>query len=165
MKEEYKNYGGVNGSGHGYVNTNSESFKAVRKAIKNDYDSQTPEERMKWRLYGLKTKMEFYVEPTNHHTKDKIFTVGQYLREHIEALGIKHKEFAQYMDIKESNLSALLKGKRRLSIELAHKLGEIFEVLPSTWLLVQNKNELLEVGQQRSMGKRYRLDELLGKVG
>ena len=44
------------------------------------------------------------------------------------SLRIKKKAFAEYIDYKESNLSAIFKGRRRINPDLAIKFGEIFRV-------------------------------------
>ncbi|MBK8564173.1 MAG: hypothetical protein IPN76_12760 [Saprospiraceae bacterium] len=45
------------------------------------------------------------------------------LNEAIGALGVKKKDFATYIGIEDSNLSAMLKGNRRISPEFALRLA------------------------------------------
>ena len=48
------NAGGVNGTGKGMVNTNSKDFQGLRAAIREHAKQQTPEERMYYKLIGIK---------------------------------------------------------------------------------------------------------------
>ena len=94
-----------------------------------------------------------------------IKTAGDFLKEHIKAIGIKHKVFAQYIDLEESNLSAILKGKRKINTTVAYKLGLIFNINPNLWLTIQSKNELLEINKKEiSNPKIYQLEDLLKKA-
>ena len=54
MENEEINPGGINGSGKGVVNTNSEDYKALQQAAQK----QTPEEKRKYGLLALKFRME-----------------------------------------------------------------------------------------------------------
>ena len=160
MSKEFLNEIGINGTGKGFVNTNANDFKALKKAIEESYAKQTPQERLDNRLFALHLKMR---DCLSKEYQGESKSVGHFLREHLEALYVTHRAFAQFLEIKESNLSAILASKRRISIDLAYKLGQIFEADASLWLQVQNKEELRKVAKQS--GKAYRLDDLLGRVG
>ena len=157
------NPGGVNGTGKGIVNTNSKDFKGLRDAIKTHAKKQTPLERIRIELISLKFQMESYV------SDDKpleIIEVGKFLKNHLKAIKIKNKEFAKYIDMEESNLSSIIRGRRKINTDLAFKLGQVFNLNPNLWLLIQSKNELLGVDKQRRMDyQKYRLEDLLKKVG
>jgi len=156
------NLGGVNGTGKGIVNTNSKDFKGLQQAIIEHAKKQTPQERMKYHLISLKFQMDSYIaenEPL------KIIGVGEFLKKHLQAIKIKNKDFANYIEMKESNLSSILRGKRKINIDLAFKLGQVFNVDPNLWLLIQSKNELLGVDKNKKFNyQKYKLDDLLKKV-
>ena len=77
--------------------------------------------------------------------------------------GITNKAFARFIDLEESNLSAIMKGKRKINVELAIKLGELFNMSPNLWLLIQSQNEINRMSQDK-ISFNYKLDELLKKV-
>ena len=59
----------------------------------------------------------------------------------------------------------IMKGKRKINTELAYKLGQLFNIEPNYWLLIQSKNELLQLDNQRKIRfKQFKLDDLLQKV-
>ena len=92
--------------------------------------------------------------------------MGQFLREHLQALNLKNKTFARYLDIEGSNLSAILNGKRKITVELAFKLGQVFNLSPDLWLLIQSKNEILQLSDTKIMEyKKYKLADLMKRAG
>jgi len=164
MAKEKKiiNPGGVNGTGKGVVNTNSKEFKALRKAIVEHAKKQSPEERIKIELFSLKLQIENYINKTE---PDEIINAGEFLGKYLKAIKVKNKVFAKYIDLEESNLSSIIKGRRKINTDLAFKLGQMFDLDPNLWLLIQSKNELLQVDRKRILKyKKYKLEELLKKV-
>lgn len=157
------NLGGINGSGQGLVNTNSKDFKGLREAIKEHAKQQTPLEQIRYELLSLKFQMETYVsdeEPL------ELIDVGAFLKRHLKALGIKNKVFAKYIEIEASNLSSITKGRRKINTDLAFKLGQVFNLDPNVWLLIQSKNELLGLDKEKRLDyQKYKLDDLLKQVG
>jgi len=160
--DKFINRGGINGSGTGIVNVNSEDFKALQNAIIEHNKKYTPEERMKYDLIALHIQMKDYLSKDY----DRAYQgVGKFLKGYIEAVGIKNKTFAQYIEIEES-LSAIIKGKRKISLNLALKLEQIFGVDAGIWLQIQSKNELQKLKDERKNDyQKYQLADLLKKAG
>lgn len=156
------NPGGVNGTGRGIVNTNSKDFKGLREVVKKHANQQTQSDKIKYELISLKFQMESYVlndEPT------EIREVGEFLKKHLNAINVKNKEFAKYIEMEESNLSSIIRGRRKINIDLAFKLGQVFNIDPDLWFLIQSKNEILSVDEKRKLDyRKYRLEDLLKKV-
>ena len=157
-KEEYEE-DGINGLGIGIVDTESEDFKLLQKAIIEEAKKQSPERIRANNLLSLKFQMQSYVEKRDN---TELREAGFFLQELIRAVGVSQKVFAKYIDYKPSNLSALLKGRRKISIDLALKLGKTFNINPSLWINIQSKNELRKM-QMQDMKKyeAYHLDALL----
>lgn len=96
----------------------------------------------------------------------KIIDAGEFLKKHIDAIDIKNKEFANFIDLEESNLSAILNGRRKINTELGLKLGQVFNIDPNLWFQIQIKSELLRMNNKRALGKKqYRLEDLLKQTG
>lgn len=161
-KERIINEGGVNGTGKGIVNVNSKSFKGLRNAIVKHSELQSDEDRIRIELLSLRFQMEGYMLGGENN---EIIEVGYFLKEHLKAIKVKNKHFANYLEVEESNLSSIIKGRRKITTDFALKLGQVFKLDPNLWLLIQSKNELkkLEKGQKDRYGK-YRLEELLKKA-
>lgn len=159
---EIVNAGGINGTGKGIVNTNSEDYKGLQKAILAHAKNQSPEEKINYQLVSLKFQMQSYLQ---EEKIENIKEIGHFLQAHIKAIGIKNNFFAKYIDLEASNMSAILKGKRKINTLLAYKLGQIFSTNPNLWLQIQSKNELLHITKEKGADSRiYKLHDLLQKV-
>ena len=162
-KDKFLNREGINGTGTGVVNVNSEDFKALQQAIIEHNKKYTPEERMKYDLIALHIQMKSYISKDYDR---EYRSVGEFLKGYVKAIGIKNKTFAQYIDIEESNLSAIIRGKRKINLNLALKLEHIFGVDADIWLRVQSKNELQKLKEERKDDyEKYQLADLLKKAG
>jgi len=161
-KQKIINEGGIIGTGKELVNQNSKEFKELQRIIKERSSELKEAELIANRLLSLRFQMETYLEREN---PEKIIQVGEFLEEFVEALKVKKRVFAEYIDYQESNLSSIFKGRRKINIDLAIKLGEIFSIDPAIWLHLQSKNELLEISEQdRKKYEKYRLEDLLKEV-
>lgn len=160
--KKYINLGGVNGTGEGIVNINSKDYIGLQEAIKFHAGKQSPEQKIKYGLLSLRYQMESYVSA---NTPKIIVDAGVFLKRHLDVINIKNKEFAKYIGLEESNLSSIIKGRRKINIDLAFKLGRIFNLNPDLWLLVQSKSELLKIDDSRKAEyDKFRLDDLLKKA-
>jgi len=162
-KEKFINEGGIQGAATGHVDTQSEDWQAFQGVIKEHSLGRTREERISTRLAGIKFRMEDYLR--GESLRDTASSV-QFLRECVEALEIKNKDFASYIGIEESNLSAMLNGRRKISPGFALKLEQIFNISSTMWLSIQIKNELQSIRNTRDTGQqKLNLKELLAKAG
>ena len=156
------NEGGIIGSGEGLVNQNSREFKELQRMIKERSVGMKESEWIANQLFSIRFQMESYLDTAQ---PEQLKGAGRFLEEFIAVLKIKKKAFAEYIDYKESNLSAIFSGKRKINTDLAIKFGEIFNVDPVIWLHIQNKNELIEtLKENKSKYERYKLKDLLREV-
>jgi addiction module HigA family antidote len=120
--------------------------------------AETPkDERIKISLFGLKYQIEDYV-----HSDPKLIPVGSFIKKFIKLIEIKQIDFANYLEIRPSNLSKILSGERRLTIELALILEKLSNIDAELWLRIQNQNEIRKIEQSNPKGMRkYRLKELI----
>jgi len=161
-KQKIINEGGIQGTGEGLVNQNSNEFKELQKLIEARSKELSESELIANQLLSLRFQMESYLSV--EHPKE-VIQVGEFLEEFVEALKIKKKEFAKYIEYKESNLSAIFKGRRKINTDLAIKFGEIFRMNPVIWLHIQSKNELIEIiDRNKKKYERYKLEDLLREV-
>lgn len=156
------NEGGIIGTGEGLVNQNSKEFKELQKLIKSRSKELAESEMVANQLLSLRFQMESYLEKDD---PKEVRQAGEFLEEFVDAIKIKKKDFAEYIEYKESNLSAIFKGRRKINIDLAIKFGEIFRVDPVIWLHIQSKNELLEIIERdKERYEKYKLEDLLKEV-
>jgi addiction module HigA family antidote len=143
--------------------TNNEDLELFHNIIKEKFNSQSPEEKFRNILISIRFKMEEYLESNN---PSKLINVGYFIQEILDSLNIKSKNFAEYLNLKPSNFTSLIKGHRKLNVELALKLGAIFkEIPPQIWVNLQIKNELLKIKKEKSKEfKNYSLKALLKTI-
>lgn len=152
MKDE------IIGMGESLINTSSEEFKVLQAKIKDLYRDQPEKEIINNNLLSLRFQMERYLE----EPYSEIIEVGYFLKECVKSTNIRSKTFAEYIGFRESNLSALYTGKRKISIDLAIKLGAIFSIEPSLWIHIQSKNELTKMAiENKGIYSNYSIDDLL----
>ncbi|WP_157941280.1 MULTISPECIES: helix-turn-helix transcriptional regulator [Arenibacter] len=80
------------------------------------------------------------------------------------AFEIRQNKLDEYIGVRPSNLSKLIKGERSLKHELALVFGKIFNNNPMLWLDIQDKNKLDELSKsKRSEIKKYSLKDLISQ--
>jgi addiction module HigA family antidote len=73
---------------------------------------------------------------------------GTILREDVlPALGMTQTEFARRLGVSRLTVSELLHERRRVSPEMAARLGRLLDTTPESWLAMQNAIDLWEVEQ------------------
>ncbi len=149
---------GVNGLGKGIINVNSLEFKELQKQIIAKSQKQSQKQILENKLLSLRFQMESYLMGNDN----EIIEAGWFLKEYVRGLDIKNKVFADYIGFKESNLSALYKGTRKINIDLALKLGKIFKLNPTLWIHIQTKNELIKVkNENEKKYQKYSINDLV----
>lgn len=71
------------------------------------------------------------------------FHPGYYIKELIEESGLTQEDFAKRLDTTPKNLSLLVRGEQRLSIDIALKLSRMIGTSVEYWLNLQNAYDAL----------------------
>lgn len=149
---------GINGLGQGVVNTNSDEFLFLERVIKAKSEKQSIKQKIGNKIFSIKLQMLRYLNSDSTEIKE----AGYFLKQLVLSLEIKNKNFADYIGLKESNLSALYNGSRKINIDLALKLSRIFKIEATVWLNIQNKNEvILSKKLNNKVYKNYNMEDLL----
>lgn len=157
-KNRIVNEGGINGLGESLINTNSESFKALKDAILNHSANQRESDKVNNQIISLRFQMESYL--SNDDVKE-IIPAGSFIEKLLKVTGVSKKKFSEYIDYDYSNLIATLKGRRKINPDLAIKTGKIFSISPAIWLHIESKNELSNYLKSSSSYDEYNLLELI----
>lgn len=120
------------------MDTNSSAFDEFQAQLLNKSRNRSLEQKRKVELLALKYRIEEYLESD----EGELQTAGTFLKAYLKAFQIKQIRFAEYIGLKPSNLSKLLKGERPLNYNLAIVLGQIFNLNPMLWIGIQAKNEM-----------------------
>ena len=158
---KFINSGGINGLGEGLINTNSQDFKSLQALIKQAALEESEEQKLENQFLSIRFQMESYLNskvPT-------IISAGQFLEQFIKAIKVKKKDFAAYINYDAPNLTAVLKGRRKINSDMAIKLGMIFNLNPAIWLHIESKNELeKEIRESPHDYSQYGLKDLMKKT-
>lgn len=144
------------------MDVGTQGFDEFQAILLNKSNERSENQRRKIDLLTLKYQMEDYL--TSIESTEK--TAGEFLKLILKTLQIQQKQFAEYIGIKPSNLSKLLKGERSINYDLALIFGKLFNHDPMLWIEIQAKNELsrLEHAEQNKYSV-YSLNELLNRHG
>lgn len=144
------------------LDSTTEEFKQFAATVAEHSKNRTPEQKRETTIFTIYLKIWNYMQ---QEKPEKIISAGEFLAMFLKELNIKNKSFAKYIGYEESNLSALCKGRRKINIDLALKLGKIFDMKPSTWLNIQSKNDLLKAEQENTNKyKDYKLADLFSET-
>jgi len=158
---QYINAGGINGLGEGLINTNSKDFLALKSLIKTIAADQSQENIVENEFLAIRFQMESYL----NESANEIIQAGEFIERLLKVVHIKKKTFAKYIGYEGANLSALLKGRRKINPDLAIKLGKIFRMNPAIWLHIESKNDLMkELKGKEEIYKHYNLIDLMKKA-
>ncbi len=88
----------------------------------------------------------------------EVFPPGEFIRDEIEARGWTQAELAEILGRPLKTVSDILLGKRAITPETAHGLGEAFGVDPQFWLNLESAYRLSKVRTQKGdVARRARL--------
>ncbi len=138
----------------------TDEFNEFQAILLNKSKERSKERNNLIELMALKFKMEDYLRSDGKQS----LLVGDFLKEYLAAFEIRQNKFAEYIGVRPSNLSKLIKGERSLNHELALVFGKIFNNNPMLWLDIQDKNKLDELSKsKRSEIKKYSLKDLISQ--
>lgn len=142
------------------MNIDSKEFMELQLFLRNRADELDEKQRLQLELFALQIKIEDYLD--GHEDESHIIRVGEFLRLYIDKLGLKQNELARYIGLDPTNFNKILSGKRKVNFELSFMLSQIFNLDPKTWILIQVKNEYLELKRDKFKHfKKYKLEDLI----
>jgi len=149
-----------NGSLTTPMNVNSREFKEFQLFLSNKVDSLEDEQKLRIELLALQIKIEDYLN--SNELDSDMMTVGDFLRLYLDKLDIRQNMLAKYIGLKPSNFSKILSGTRKVNFELSFILSQIFKLDPKVWMLIQVKNEYLELKKKKNKYfQNFKLEDLL----
>jgi len=124
-------------------------------SLAKEYNSKRSAERLRRNaMLAVQYRMEHYVNDDTV-TYENIYTIEDFVKDFLAALGINKTNFAGYIEMDVSNLNKYFRADRRFSIELALKFAYFFHTPVEVWLKIQIKNELLELQKEKETAEKY----------
>lgn len=98
------------------------------------------------------------------HNGSMAFHPGYYIEEIIDDMGLTQQEFAQCLDTTPKNISKLVNGEQRLSVDMAMKLSRMLGISMETWLNMQNKYDIAmaQMESEEELEEEKKILKLLG---
>lgn len=98
------------------------------------------------------------------HNDAIAFHPGYYVMEIIEDSGLTQEDFARRLNTTPKNLSILVRGKERLSVDMALKLSNMFGTSVSYWLNLQNAYDtaIAEIEAEKELGEEIAILKSIG---
>lgn len=158
IKEEFDYKDESNGTG--IIDSTTEAFKEFHRLVTESVSKQSKSQIVKNKIFSIKFRMEKYL---NDNNSGYIIQSGEFLKQMLDLLGIRSIDLADYLSLRPSNFSAIINGSRRISPELAVKLGYIFGIPSDLWTNIEGKNALTEIEKEKSseFQKKYKLEDLV----
>lgn len=142
------------------MNVNSKEFKEFQLFLSKKADSLGEKQKLQIELFALQIKIEDYLN--SNEDENQVVTVGDFLRLYIDKLGLKQNQLAKYIGLNPANFNKILSGSRKVNFELSFMLGQIFNLDPKFWMLIQIKNEYLELKKDKSKYfQNFKLEDLM----
>lgn len=93
-----------------------------------------------------------------------VFHPGYYIKEIIDDCGLTQEDFAKRLDTTPKNLSVLVRGEQRLSVEMAMKLSRMLGASMHMWLNLQNEYDMAEarIASDKELEREKAVLEKLG---
>lgn len=140
------------------MDVGTEGFDHFQAILLNKSRKRSDSQKRKIDLLTLRYMMEDYLNADD----SKEQSAGGFLKLILKTLDIQQKQFAEYIGLKPSNLSKLIKGERPINYDLALIFGRLFNHNPILWIEIQAKNELNRLlHAQRNRYSIYSLNDLI----
>ncbi|MFK7799680.1 MAG: transcriptional regulator [Aureispira sp.] len=142
------------------MDTTSKEFKELQLFLSDKAESLENKQKLDRELLAIQIKIEDYLNA--NESSNEVVTVGDFLRLYLKKLNIKQNKLANYIGLKSSNFSKILSGERKVNFELSFILGQLFNLDPKVWILIQIKNEYVAVKEEKENDfQNYKLEDLV----
>ncbi len=139
------------------MDLNTREYADFKLLIKSKVDSRSKDDRIEIAILGLKFEMEDYLT-----SNKKNLSIGSFIKQFIEAVEIKQVRFAEFIGVRPSNLSKILNGERKLSLDLALILESLSKIKAEKWLMIQNRNQIFKIRKlKKDELSKYKLKQLI----
>jgi len=115
------------------------SEKKLTQNILDAYIKELPKQELaENQRIGINLQMKTYLQSDSKET----ILAGEFLNKLLTIYNIKKTKFAEFLEIENANLHALLRGRRKFNSKTASIVGEMFKINPELWMYIEAKNEL-----------------------
>lgn len=126
--------------------------KEVGEFIQSQSKLQSSERKLRNEMLAIQFKIEDYI---NSDKATRKLQVLDFVKMYLKVLNITQKRLAVLFEMQDSNLHKYLVGERKLNAAMLLKLSAFSHLSPKYWLLIEVKNELLEITKEQQENPVY----------
>lgn len=132
---------------------NDEKQDELKRFVLLHSKEQTKERKLANQLLSIQYKMEDYIR--NENESEEVLKIIDFVKMYLKILDITQKRLANLFEMKDSNLHKYLVGERKLNSDLVLKLSHFSHTKPEYWIIIQVKNELMELRKEKKNSDHY----------
>ena len=132
---------------------NDEKQDELKQFVLLHSEKQTKERKLANQLLSIQYKMEDYIR--NDNESEEVLKIIDFVKMYLKTLDITQKRLANLFEMKDSNLHKYLVGERKLNSDLVLKLSHFSHTKPEYWIIIQVKNELMELKREKKNSDYY----------
>jgi len=133
----------------------TDKLSRIESFIIQESKKQSEERILRNNMLSVQYQIEDYLESENIGL-DKTLEIEYFVKLYLNEMNLTQTKFAQAIEIQPSNLYKYLKGTRKLNADLALKFSYFFNTTPEMWIMIQVKNEILQVKMESGNSRKYK---------
>lgn len=126
----------------------------IKAYIAEESKKQSDKRILKNNMLSVQYQIEDYLESENIDV-DKILEIEYFVKLYLNEMNLTQTKFAKVIEVQPSNLYKYLKGTRKLNADLALKFSHFFNTAPEMWIMIQIKNEIIQLKRENSNKSKY----------
>lgn len=133
----------------------NDNLSKIKAYITEETKKQSGERILRNNMLSVQYQIEDYLESENIDG-DKTLEIEHFVKLYLSEMNLTQTKFAKAIEIQPSNLYKYLKGTRKLNADLALKFSYFFNTNPEIWIMIQVKNEIIQLKRENSNKSRYK---------
>ncbi len=142
----------------------TDKLSRIEALIKQESKKQSKARILKNNMLAIQYEIEDYLE-NEKISVDKTLEIGHFVKLYLDEMNLTKIKFANILELQPSNLHKYLTGTRKLNADLALKFSYFFNTKPEMWIMIQAKNEIVQMKLEKgnvSKYQKYNYKNILG---
>lgn len=133
----------------------TDKLSRIETLIKQESQKQSEERVLRNNMLAVQYEIEDYLESENISV-NKTLEIGHFVKLYLNEMRLTKARFAHILELQPSNLHKYLTGDRKINADLALKFSYFFNTKPEMWIMIQAKNEIIQVKLERGNSGKYK---------
>jgi len=132
-----------------------DKLSKMKAYILEESKKQSEERLLRNNMLSVQYEIEDYLE-SESISVNKTLEIGHFVKLYLDEMSLTKKRFADILELQPSNLHKYLTGTRKLNADLALKFSHFFNTKPEMWIMIQTKNEIIQVKLEGGNSGKYK---------